>query len=181
MTNLNGNKAYEPKNIGWADGVKLTESQIKLLDQAYTGYAISTVVRQIATGKSGALVFLVERNDHRFEIAKFDHPYGLKPEVTAYDTLVMNTSPEYRVELRGGLFANEEQTLGVIIYNFLSQKKDSQKKDTADNSLLEYFNQHGGNATSEVLEHIFEAYGAQWWDSHKEATIWYSEEYNGHQ
>ncbi len=178
MATTNGNKAYEPKNIGWADGVKLSEAQLKLLDQAYTGYAISTVVRQIATGKSGALVFLVERYDHRFEIAKFDHPYGLKPEVQAYDNLVMNTSPEYRVELRGGLFANEEQTLGVIIYNFLSQKKDSQKKDTADNSLLEYFNQHGGNATAEVLEHIFEAYGAHWWDSHKEATIWYSEEYD---
>lgn len=171
--------------IRTAPGVKITDVQKRLLEEAYTTYTPSTVRRKLTIGKSGAEVYLIERNDQRLEIAKFDHPYGLHPELKAYNELVTKTSPEYRVELRGkvvqrpdgrfdvALIESADGKLGVLIYNFLGRGIDS-----ADNSLLEYYKSNGSAETCKVLEHLFDAYGPQWWDAYTEKTVWYGEEYD---
>lgn len=171
--------------IRTAPGVQITDVQKRLLEEAYTAYTPATVRRKLTIGKSGAEVYLIERNDQRLEIAKFDHPYGLRPELKAYNELVTKTSPEYRVELRGklvqrpdgrfdgALIESADGKLGLLIYNFLGRGIDS-----ADNSLLEYYKSNGSAETCKVLEHLFDAYGPQWWDAYTEKTVWYGEEYD---
>ena len=184
-------QAHDPSSptksniIHTAPDVKVTALQKELLEEAYAAYAPATVWRKLTTGKSGAEIYLVKRNDQRLEIAKFDHPYGLRSELKAYNDLVTKTSPEYRVELRGkvvqqadghfevALIESGDGQLGVLIYNFLGRDLDS-----ADNSLLEYYKSNGSSATCRVLEHLFDAYGPQWWDSYSEKTVWYGEEYD---
>jgi len=163
-----------PVQVRAAPGIALGPAQLALLSQAFAKEKEILVKQEFRSGYSGALVVLVSVGAGRAPlVVKLAHPHDLEREFAAYEEHVRKVSPQNIAHLQGKPLVAADGHLGLLQYTFAGGESH-----LPTSSLHDYYETHGAEATSAVLNRIFRVYGRHWWANNRAQSYVLEEHYD---
>ncbi|MEZ4709229.1 MAG: effector-associated domain EAD1-containing protein [Caldilineaceae bacterium] len=132
------------------------------------------VVHKFGAGFSGAVVLLIDPGSGRAPIVAKIGPFGdLQQEYAAYQHLIRLAAPNIAASVLGPPWPDRNGSgLGILLYIYGSAPR------RLPHSLLDYYRQAGGAATSTVLRNLLLEQGSELWGNTRRERFWLVQEYD---